>query len=206
MAYSIMAAHLCNADSIVVSTDDEEIAEIAVEYGAKILMRPDKYATDSSSDFGFLKHYFENYDCNEVALLRPTTPFRDPKYMLNVINIYFKNADKMTGLRTAEEMNQPAYKQLKIKDNYFEQLFDSFEGVKDYSNLPRQKFPITYSPNGHIDIVKREMIDNGSVFGDKIYACVGKKMVDIDDFHDLMIGRLVVGSEVDHLSNLIRKE
>lgn len=207
MAYSITASFLCKSvDRVIVSTDDKEIAKIAKHYGAEIpFMRPDEYAKDHSSDFGFLKHFFDNIPCDEVALIRPTTPFRNPEFMDKVIDKYFENKNELTGLRTAEVMNQPAYKQLKINGDYFEELFDSFNGIKNYSNLPRQEFLSTYSPNGHIDIVKRETIENGSVFGNKIYAVVCEKMVDIDDSDDLEIANHLVGSRFDILSKHIKE-
>jgi N-acylneuraminate cytidylyltransferase len=207
IAYSIVACKLCkNIDRVIVSTDNEEIAGISKDYGAEVpFMRPKEYATDASSDFGFLKHFFDNISCEEVALIRPTTPFRNPEFMEKVIGVYFENKDKMTGLRTAEVMNQPAYKQFKINGNYFEELFESFNGIKNYSNLPRQQFPLTYSPNGHIDIVKRETIKESSVFGDKIYAVVCGKMVDIDDMDDLEIAGYLVGSQFDCLSKYIKE-
>jgi len=206
IAYSIVAAKMCNSiNRIVVSTDDEEIAKVAIKYGAEIpFMRPPELASDESSDFGFLKHFFDNIDCQEVALLRPTTPFRDPLFMEKIIDVFFTNYGNMTGLRTAELMNQPSYKQFKLKGFYFEQLFDEFNGIKDYSNLPRQNFPETYSPNGHIDIIKKETIEDGSVFGNKIWASVSKKMIDIDDSEDLKMAQIFVGSEFDKISKYIK--
>jgi len=207
IAYSITAARLCDSiDRIIVSTDDPIIAEVAVEYGAEVpFVRPKEYATDSSSDFEFLKHFFDNVDCEEVALLRPTTPFRDPLFMDNVIKIYFAKLNELTGLRTAQIMGQPAYKQFKMEGHYFKQLFNDFNGIIDYSNLPRQNFPETYSPNGHIDIIKRNTVKMGSVFGDKIYAVISEKMIDIDDYYDLKIASLVVGSKLDCLTSFIRR-
>ena len=200
LVYSIKAAQQSGMTRITVSTDDKKIAKVAKKYkGVDILDRPEEYATDTSSDYGYLKHYFENVDCEEVALLRPTTPFRNPIFMLNVLDLYSEYKDEMTGLRSAHEMSQPAHKQLKIKDGYFQQLFDEFDGVKNYSNLPRQNFPCTYSPNGHIDIVKRSTIEQGEVFGDKIFACISEKTIDIDDEFDLHVASLLADGKYDYL-------
>ena len=209
IAYSIVAAKLCtNTNRIIVSTDDEEIAKIAIKYGAEApFMRPAEYSKDTSSDLEFLKHYFDNIGGDEVVLLRPTTPFRDPEFMGQIINEYYDSRHRITGLRSAEEINQPIQKMFYIsKGGCFDKIFDDFNGIKDYTNLPRQNFPKAYNPNGHIDIVKRKTIDSGSVFGDKIYACISKKMIDIDDYHDLIIASLAVGSELDYLSKYIDKE
>ena len=210
IAYSIKAAQLCQTiDRIIVSTDDEEIANISLKYGAEVpFIRPAEYATDSSSDLGFLKHYFENIGGNEVALLRPTTPFRDPCFMDRVIKDYFDNPmmTEITGLRTAEQMGQPIYKMFEIDNNgYFKKIFCDFNGIIDYTNLPRQGFPKAYNPNGHIDIVKRNTIAMGSVFGDKIAACISEKVVDIDDSHDVKIACLIVGSDLDYLSKHMKE-
>ena len=205
IAYSIKAAQLCQAiDRIIVSTDDEEIAEVSLKYGAEVpFMRPAEYATDSSSDLGFLKHYFENIGGNEVALLRPTTPFRDPHFMDKVIKEYFNDPmmTEITGLRSAEEMGQPIHKMFEIdKEGYFKNIFSDFNGIIDYTNLPRQQFPKAYNPNGHIDIVKRHTVEMGSVFGDRIAACISEKVIDIDDSYDVKIASLIVGSDLDYLS------
>jgi len=205
VAYSIKAAQLCcKIDRVIVSTDDEEIAKVSLEYGAEVpFMRPSEYATDSSSDLGFLKHFFDNVEGNEVALLRPTTPFRDPCYMDRVIQEYFEDPmiTEITGLRSAEQMGQPIYKMFEIDDSgYFKKIFPDFDGIIDYTNLPRQKFPKAYNPNGHIDIVKRNTVERGSVFGDKITACISEKVVDIDDSYDAKIASLIVGSDLDYLS------
>lgn len=210
VAYSIKAAQLCQKiDRIIVSTDDEEIARVSLKYGAEIpFMRPAEYATDSSSDLGFLKHFFDNVEGNEVTLLRPTTPFRDPHFMDRVIEEYFEDPmmTEITGLRTAEEMGQPIYKMFEIdKNGYFQKIFPDFKGIIDYTNLPRQRFPRAYNPNGHIDIVKRNTVEMGSVFGDKIAACMSGKVVDIDDEYDLEIASLMVGSRFDYLSEFMRE-
>jgi CMP-N,N'-diacetyllegionaminic acid synthase len=195
ISYSIESCKLCkNIDRIIVSTDGEEIAEISKKYGAEIpFMRPKEYATDESSDIDYLRHFFENIETNEVALLRPTTPLRDPMVMSGIIEIYYENKDEMSGLRTAQEVNQPAHKMFKKVGDYFEGFFSDFNGIKDYTNLPRQIFPKTYSPNGYIDIIKRETVEGGGVFGDKIFACVTKRISDVDSMDDIKFLELEVG-------------
>jgi CMP-N-acetylneuraminic acid synthetase len=66
---------------VVVSTDSEEIAEIARWYGADVpFLRPEEYATSISPDIEWLTytlaHLGEEYDL--FALVRATNPFRGP--------------------------------------------------------------------------------------------------------------------------------
>jgi len=197
IAYTIAACKFCkDIDRIIVSTDSNEIADVSKQYGAEVpFMRPKKYAIDESSDFGYLKHFFENIDVDEVALLRPTTPLRNHVVISETIDIYYKNKDKMSGLRTAQEIGQPVYKMFKKVGNYYEGFFDNYEGVKDYTNLPRQKFPKTYLPNGYIDIIKRETVENGDVFGNKIFACVTDRITDVDSIEDIPFLKFEINKE-----------
>jgi CMP-N,N'-diacetyllegionaminic acid synthase len=194
ISYSIDACKRAkNIDRIIVSTEDEEIAEISKSYGAEVpFIRPSELSQDNSTDVGFLKHFFDNIEADEVALIRPTTPFREPEFMDMVIEKYFTIRDNISGLRTVEEINENPYKVYKLKNNICGGFFVDFEGEKDYTNLPRQTFPKAYIGNGHIDIVKKETVFTGTAFGDNIYAEVCEKMIDIDSPFDLKLARLEI--------------
>ena len=197
LAYSIAACKLSKyIDDIFVSTEDLEIANIAKEYGATVpFRRPPEYATDSATDHDVLKHFFNYVAIDEVAFIRPTTPFRDPKFMDDVVGRYFGIKDKITSLRTVHEINENPYKAFKIKNNICEGFFPEFNGVTEYTNLPRQTFPTAYIGNGHIDIVKKETVLNGTTFGNTIYAEICEKLIDIDSLFDLNLANLVVRSD-----------
>ena len=70
-------------ESVIVSTDSEEIAAIARHYGAEVpFLRPAAFAGDTSPDIEWLEHTLARaaarraatWDC--FSLLRPTSPFR----------------------------------------------------------------------------------------------------------------------------------
>ena len=81
IAWSILAAKYCKlVDEVYVSTDDVETADIAKEYGAKVLLRPDYLASDGANTFEVLKYIY----CNQlnslaeyIVLLQPTSPLRE---------------------------------------------------------------------------------------------------------------------------------
>ena len=167
IAYTIAACKLAkNIDRVIVSTEDEEIACIAQKYGGEVpFIRPAEFSQNESSDLGFLGHFFENINVEEVALMRPTTPFRDPCLIDEVVEEYFSMRDGITGLRTIEEIRDNPYKVCKLQeDNICVGFIDNFQGEADYNNLPRQIFPKAFTGNGHIDLVKKETILCGSVF------------------------------------------
>lgn len=197
IAYSIAACQLAyNIDRIIVSTDDEEIAKIASAYGAEIpFLRPANLAQDSSTDVGFLKHFFDHVNEEEAALIRPTAPLRNPAFMDHVIEKYFTIKEKISGLRSIEETHANPYKIYQLHNNILGGFFMDFQGQKDYHNLPRQVFPKAYAPNSYIDIVKKKTISQGSTFGDRIHGEVSEQIIDIDSPSDLKLAQYAAQEE-----------
>jgi CMP-N,N'-diacetyllegionaminic acid synthase len=193
IAYSIAACQLSTSiNRVFVSTEDAEIADISRKYGAEVpFMRPSELSQNHSTDVGFLKHFFNLYDVAEVALIRPTTPFRNPEFMDEAIGIYNNIKSSITGFRTVNEIGENPYKVVKLENNIFKSFFSEFNGIKNYTNMPRQTFPKAYSGNGHIDIVKKNTVLTGDSFGDIIYGHVCEKTIDIDSQYDLDIAKLL---------------
>lgn len=208
IAYSIAACKMSKRiNRIIVSTDDEEIASIARTHGAEVpFMRPPEYATAASRDVDFLQHFFENIDVDEVALIRPTTPLRDPAVMDAAIDLYFKCDSSITSLRSVALVEQSPYKTFEIRDNICYTLFESYKGIKNYSNLPRQEFPPCYQGNGHLDIVKKNTIQTGDAFGDKIYGFIVDRLVDVDVPFDLEVLRLQINTHNDLITKFLETQ
>jgi CMP-N,N'-diacetyllegionaminic acid synthase len=82
IAYAIETALQSGAfERVVVSTDAEDIAEIARWYGADVpFLRPPEYATATSPDIEWLAYTLEHLDerFDLFALIRATNPFRGP--------------------------------------------------------------------------------------------------------------------------------
>jgi CMP-N-acetylneuraminic acid synthetase len=82
LAYAIETALQSDVfERIVVSTDSEEIAEVARWYGADVpFLRPSEYATATSPDIEWLTFTLERLDesYDLFALIRATNPFRGP--------------------------------------------------------------------------------------------------------------------------------
>jgi pseudaminic acid cytidylyltransferase len=86
ISYSIEAAISSDCfDEIIVSTDDDEIAEVAIKYGAKApFVRPDKISDDYVGTTKVIKHcieWMENNvsEVNNVCCLYATAPLIQPK-------------------------------------------------------------------------------------------------------------------------------
>lgn len=86
IAYSIEAALQSGYfDKVIVSTDDEEIAEVAKAYGAEVpFMRPAELANDYAGTLPVIKHAVEWFEENStrpghICCLYATAPFVQPK-------------------------------------------------------------------------------------------------------------------------------
>tara|TARA_R110000824_G_scaffold7532_5_gene34144 strand:+ start:12082 stop:12807 length:726 start_codon:yes stop_codon:yes gene_type:complete len=184
IAYSIMACKMSEMiGRIIVSTDDKEIAELSLKFGAEVpFMRPPELATDKSTDKDVIEHYFDMTGEYEVAYIRPTTPLRNPEVIDENIRDYLHTKIlKSTGVRSMHELPESPHKMFQLDERgYCCGFFDDFKGIKNYTNLPRQIFPRAYQPNGYLDIVKKSTLSGGDTFGDEILPIITDFVIEVD--------------------------
>ena len=191
-AYSIIAAKMMPSVSrVIVSTDSEEYAEIAKEYGAEVpFLRPDEISGDKSTDFDLFLHALNWFKVNEnlipdyILHLRPTTPLRNPQIMEDAVRLFIENKNLASSLRSGHSAPESPYKWfLKDDNNYFKGLRDDLTPEK--VNLPRQSFPSVYIPDGYIDILKSDVIlTTGTLHGDKMLVFESPFCVEVDTKDD----------------------
>ena len=86
LAHSILYAqqHSKIIDQVYVSTDSEEIANIATQFGAKIIMRPAEISGDNEPTVSAMVHVLDNIGAvDNVVLLQPTNPLRPLDLLIN---------------------------------------------------------------------------------------------------------------------------
>jgi CMP-N-acetylneuraminic acid synthetase len=66
---------------IYVSTDDEQIAEVAERSGVNIVMRPPEAATDEAPMDLVVEHFAEAVEWDACVLLQPSSPLRSPAHV-----------------------------------------------------------------------------------------------------------------------------
>jgi len=191
IAYSIKAALKSKLiDRVIVSTDSEEYANIAREYGAEVpFLRPSELSGDKAADTDFFKHAIDWFTENEgevpeyFAHLRPTTPLREP----NVIDAALKSfiGSDFTALRSVHKMTESSYKSFEIEDGKLKCLCGGNFDIES-ANLARQAYPSTYDANGYIDVVRSEMvIQKNLIHSDRVQAYVTDVSYEIDELSDI---------------------
>ncbi len=89
----------------IVSTDDEEIAEVGNYYGAEVVMRPAELASDTATSESALLHALdylrqqEGYEPDLVVLLQCTSPVRRPDDIDKAVTLLLKKkADSLVSV------------------------------------------------------------------------------------------------------------
>ena len=72
--YAINESLKSNSQDTYVSTNDKEIKEISLKYGAKVLDRPDELCQDTSSSESGLLHFINNIDTDILIFIQCTSP------------------------------------------------------------------------------------------------------------------------------------
>lgn len=194
IAWSIAAAkQSASVTRVIVSTDDEEIAAVARQFGAETpFLRPAEFAQDNSTDLPVFVHALkwldehEGYKPDVVVQLRPTSPIRPRGLVDKAIEILraHPDADSVRGVVSA---GQNPHKMWRLTDENspMKNLLD-VEGIEEPYNAPRQILPPVYWQTGHIDAIRAETILNGSMSGKNIYPLIIDSVftVDIDNLQD----------------------
>lgn len=195
IAWSIEQAKKCNYDmKIIVSTDSQDYADIAITYGAEVpFLRPKKISDDLSTDIEFIKHCVdwlkmnEEYYCDIILQLRPTSPTRSVNDINNALKLFIDNRDKYDSLRSVIPVEKSPYKMYSINNDELKPLFCEVNNIKEPYNQARQILPQCYLHNGYIDILNTDILTNNTISGTKIYPFIMNmdNNIDIDDKKDI---------------------
>jgi N-acylneuraminate cytidylyltransferase len=194
IAYSIIAAKQTpSITRVIVSTDSEEIAAVAKEYGAEVpFMRPDEYAQDMSTDLEVFKHALdwlnknENYVPDFVIQLRPTSPIRFVNDIETCIN-KLDNSPEADSLRVVTPAPITPYKMWTvINDSTAMKPLLQVDGIEEPFNEPRQRLPQAYWQIGTLDVIRTSVITHkNSMSGKNVLPFIVDNCfaIDIDDIN-----------------------
>ena len=181
LAHSILYAQQNETliDEIYVSTDIVEIKKIAIQYGAKVIDRPEHLSGDLEPTITALKHVLESIDCSDVesvVLLQPTNPLRPQDLLKQAFEIY--NNSNCDSLFTVSRNHQKFGKIIGHKYHPFN--YNIGQRSQDLEPL--------YFENGLLYITKADLILKDIIISENAYPLEVDHVfakVDIDTFEDL---------------------
>lgn len=185
IAHSILYAQRNNAiiDAIYVSTNDDAIKKIALDYGVQVIDRPESLSGDLEPTVTALRHVLEtlDFEVENVILLQPTNPLREEKLLQDAFEIYQKqNGDSLfTVSRNDQKLGKIANSRF-IPFNYkigqrsqdLEPLY--FENGLLYISKAKLIMPLDCG-RGDIKIISE------SAFPFKVDSIFGKLDIDLQD-------------------------
>ncbi len=196
IAYSISAGLKSElVTRVIVSTDDDEIAAVAREFGAETpFIRPSVFAEDNTTDLPVFEHALkwlaenENYHPDVVIQLRPTSPIRPVDCVDDAIRILLDNpeADSVRGVVPAGQNPHKMWRLLDGENAAMQNLLN-VDGIDEPFNAPRQILPPVFWQTGHIDAIRpRAILEQKSMTGEKIFPLIiaPEYTVDIDNLSD----------------------
>lgn len=182
-------------ESVIVSTDSEEIAGIARHYGAEVpFLRPAAFAGDTSPDIEWLEHALRElqrrgreWDC--FSLLRPTSPFRTADTIRRAWALFAAQAG-VDSLRAVEKCSQHPGKMWVVRGTRMLPLLPFGDGGQPWHSTPYQALPPVYVQNASLEIAwTRLVFEQRTIAGDVIvpFLTDGYEGFDINDRHDWMV-------------------
>ena len=186
IAYTIEAALGSEyIKNVIVSTDSQEIEDVAKSYGAEsYFLRPKSLATDSAKAIDTYIYTIDRlnnefgFSIESFVVLQPTSPLRNSFDVDKAIDKFVeKNADSVISYTAAHhpvEWHKYLTQEEKFKNIFNEEL------------LNRQDKRISYIPNGAIFIFKLNLLKRGSYYSDRSYAYImpRDRSTDIDTLED----------------------
>lgn len=187
IAYSILESQKSKyITRTILSTEDEKIKNVALEYSAEVIDRPMELAQDETMTAPVLLHVLEelekkeNYIPDAVVLLQPTCPLRTAEEIDTAFEIFFnEDCDSVFAAKYAM-----------ISHSMWKKLHDgSFESLYDFRTRPRRqdtdRHYKLYWETGSIYIIKTDVMKKVKDFiGEKPKTYLPPASIDIDELKD----------------------
>ncbi|KTL61781.1 acylneuraminate cytidylyltransferase [Photorhabdus laumondii subsp. laumondii] len=201
IVWSIEIAKNCSSiDKVFVSTDDEEIAKIANNAGAEVIIRPKELATDTSSEwdawYQAVNFAINKYGTFDLFISLPaTSPLRSVLDVNNAIN-KLKETQADICLAVTPSNRSPYFNMVRINHFGFTELLIR----TDSAPYRRQDSPKTYdlttvvyvtSPNY---ILNKKSIFEGNVVSIEVPK---ERSIDIDDILDFRFAELLFNESLE---------
>ena len=194
LAHSIMVAQdIVEVSRIFVSTDDQDIADVGIKYGAEIINRPTELAQDDSPEWLAWLHAIEWLESkgeyfDRFVSLPTTSPLRNKSDVINCLNLLDKQTDVVV---TMTDTSRSPYFNMVTEENSYIKLLN--ESKEDYSR--RQDVPLAYDMTTVAYVSRPDFIkNNNKIFDGKVKAVIipKERAVDIDDEIDFKIAEMLM--------------
>jgi CMP-N,N'-diacetyllegionaminic acid synthase len=187
-------------DRVVVSSDSNEINNIAKENGAEVLFkRPSNIAQSETLDLPVFQHMIDFLSTNEkwfpdiIIHLRPTAPYRR-EYLVDDGIKLLVNSKNVDSVRSVSAVDQHPYRMFTLRKDGLISPYVETEDKEPFL-LRRQDLPQLYYYNCVLDVLwTKTILQKKSMTGNKIKPLIMNhdESYDIDTINDLDIIRSMI--------------
>jgi CMP-N,N'-diacetyllegionaminic acid synthase len=199
LAYSIAAARESGLfDQVVVSTDSEEIAAVARDYGAEVPeLRPAELGTATSPDIEWVRHMLGVLPDYELfSLLRPTSPFRGAAMIRRAWDLFVAQEPPADSIRAVELTRQHPGKMWVLDGDLMRPLLDQEPGEVPTHSRQYKSLPEVYVQNSSLEIAWTRITQDGEIAGERVmpFFTEGYEGLTIDYEEDWALAERLVAS------------
>lgn len=199
IAHSLrFAAMAPQIERCIVSTDSEQIAEVARQYGGDVpFLRPAELAQDESPMWPVLQHALQEMERRDsrqyrsLLLLDPTSPGRLPEDVTRAVQMLEEDPKAVGVVAVSEPHFNPRWVCVEERNGYLAHAF----GSAGYTR--RQDVPKVYRINAVLYLWRREHVLGSSEqqweqAPHRLLVVPEERAVHIDELHDFELGELLV--------------
>lgn len=184
IAYSIEAALKSGLfDEVMVSTDDEEIKIISLEYGAKVpFLRSENTSNDTATTLEVIREVLESYKkedrtFDEVCCIYPTAPLMKSSHLTAGLDLL---ENEIASVFPVVPFSFPILRSLKVDEDNFVSM-----NWPEYSHTRSQDLPAAYHDAGQWYWLRPELIsDSLYSVNSKVIILSEMEVQDIDNESD----------------------
>lgn len=201
IAHSIELAKKCPSVSrVIVSTDSEEIASVAREYGAEVpFLRPKNLAEDNSPEWLAWQHAVTEVMKNDYfdyfVSLPTTSPFRAVDDVEKAISMIQNNVDTDFIISACKSERNPWFNMVKVNEKGFAEIINKLEGKISR----RQDAPESWDVTTVLYVGRPSFIlNNTGIFSGKVklLEIPKERALDIDTPYDFLLAEFLYKNKV----------
>ena len=179
---------------LIVSTEDDTIEAVSLEYNCTVIKRPEKFASDTSNVVETVLDTIQKFEAKNiffdaVLLLQPTAPLRTGKDIDNAIKLLqSKETDAVVSM-------------VPVGDKHPARMYRLEDGkaiceMPEFETTRRQELPERFIRNGCIYLVKTDILKEKKTFmpeSKSVYLMDPEWAVNIDTEMDVIILNALIG-------------
>jgi CMP-N,N'-diacetyllegionaminic acid synthase len=161
LAYAVGAAREAGIfETVIVSTDSDEIAEVAESYGAEVPgLRAPELATATSADIEWVLKAMAGRDEGVFAIVRPTSPFRTGPTIRRAYERLVELGNRADSIRAVERVRQHPAKMWTLNGELLEPLLAQPAGETPLHSRQYHALPEVLVQNSSLELAWSRVLD-----------------------------------------------